>query len=628
LIIRYVLGILFLLTVNTSVWGAKPNAVHFTCDFLEKRGDAGWQVVDSRPYLAPIASDFQFSMGNFSYRLHSDTLDRKAIQLQSMVNCLGVPPRNYLDQKVVLAGASVFFDSVLVRGESCFRIRLTFDSLGHLKDSCGYRFGDSSFASDPSGKYDFYYVKESLGDYRWNQIRDAFEFDYKGIARVYGLTDQAKINYHISPCELADIGWDQRWENAVDLSRNNIFALFSPGVNRLYMPVVLSLRFQRNWGYAPALILEGVSSAPEFCDLYAKEALRKGKLPQLAALGVSRDFRAQDRQVSSMAAGSFLAYLIGTRGLAKVQDWYEASTDLSVSQVFQKTYGTPMTDIEKEWRGYLDTLTIPSGAYSSHIQRSQLYMQVDDMLLFAREGLKATADTAQFGTALANLSFSLGEYEQAASLFRYMIAHDSTKSPNAARVFLANMLLAQGKIAAADSLYEMAAASDTAESYACHKLARIALERGKPELAIEWCRKAASRNKLPANGVDIDLMLGDAFLMTRQVDSAGVHYQNAMDNAKLLSSGAGDNPLNYLRFGKAAIHLGSAKLAVDYLNMALFLEERIFYLGQIFLTLGQAHDLLGDRQAALDNYHKVLKYKTAYFDRMEAQKYLKQAYHN
>ena len=87
-------------------------------------------------------------------------LSARSVQLQSMVNCLGAKPRNYLDQKTVFKGASVFFDSALIRGQSYYRIRLTFDSLGHIAKDCGYRFADSSFVSDPSGKYDFYYIKQ------------------------------------------------------------------------------------------------------------------------------------------------------------------------------------------------------------------------------------------------------------------------------------------------------------------------------------------------------------------------------------------------------------------------------------------------------------------------------------
>lgn len=621
----FLVAILILLSGAAS---AARSAVHFTCDFLENHADSGWQVVDSRAFVAPLQEDFQFSMGNFSYRLHADTVGTKAITLQSMVNCLAEPPRNFLDQKTVLKGASVFFDSVLVRGKSYYRIRLTFDSLANLKSDCDYRFGDSSFVSDPSGKYDFYFIRESLGDYRWNQVRDAFEYDYRRIARVLNLTDQTKINYHISPCEIRDVGWDQRWENAVDLSRNNVFGLLSPSVNQLHMPVVLSVRLMRNWGYAPAFVVEGIASAPEFCDLFAKKALKENRLPRLTDLTTTRKYRSLDRPTASMTAGSFASYLLMTRGLPKLRAWYDRSTDLTVATAFDQVYGASLADIEKEWRSYLDTLTIPAGAFMSHIERAQLFMHVDEMMFIAKTALETTEDTAYFGPILANLYYTLGEYAEAGRFFRYTLDHDSTKVGAAARVYLANMMLAEGKLTAAESLYQQAVEKDTNESFSCHKLAQIALSQGRDSLALELCRKAAKRNSLPANGVDINLVMGDVFLRLGQPDSAGVCFQSAMDNAKLLSAGAGDNPLNYLRFGKAAVRLGSAKVALDYLNVSLFLEERLIYLGQTFLALGQAYDLLGDRKAALENYHKVLKYKTSYLDRQEVQKYLQRAYHN
>jgi hypothetical protein len=59
-----------------------------------------------------------------------------------------------------------------------------------------------------------------------------------------------------------------------------------------------------------------------------------------------------------------------------------------------------------------------------------------------------------------------------------------------------------------------------------------------------------------------------------------------------------------------------------------FLEERLFYIGQIFLAMGQAHDLLGEREEAKADYRMVLTQPTAYFDRQEAEQYLKMPYHN
>jgi len=625
-------SILAVLISSTSLLGTRLGAIHFTCDFMEKYQDSAWQVVDSRSFTAPLSESFQFSMGNFSYRLRADSLSARSVQLQSMVNCLGVKPRNFLDQKILIKGASIFFDSALVRGESFYRIRLTFDSLGFIKDECGYRFGDSSFVSDPSGKYDFYYVKESLGDYRWNQIRDAFEFGYKKIAPVYGLTDQAKIYYYISPCQIRDVGWDERWGSAVDVARSNVFALFSPSVNRLYMQVVLSLRLLRSWGYAPAMLLEGVASAPGFCDLYARDDLKNGKLPELATLGITREFRALDRTRSSMTAGSFVTYMLRRSGLTKLLSWYQQSTDLTVSQTFEQVYGRSLADAEKEWRDYLDTVRVSGPQYSGFIAQAQSFMHTDEQMLYAKAALAETADTTYFGSTLASLYYTYGEYAQAAKFFRYTLMDDSTdaQARAAARVFLANMMLAEGNVTVAESLYTEAARVDSTDPYVYQKLSQIELGRGEITRSIELCRQAAAKNKLPANGIDIDITLGDIYLASGQTDSAGAHYQAALDHVKVMISagGAGDNPLHYLRAGKAALRLGSAKLALDYLNLAFFLEERMFYLGQIFLALGQAHDLLGERKAAQEYYQKVLDYPTAYLDRQEAEKYLQKAYHN
>jgi tetratricopeptide (TPR) repeat protein len=624
---RIIVGVIFFSIIFAAcVQGAGPNALCFTCDFMEKYQDSAWRVVDSRSFVAPLAQSFQFSMGNFSYRLQPDTMNVRAVRIESQVNCFDSRQRNFFDDKIVLRGASLFFDSALVRGSSYYRIRLTFDSLGHVESGCQFKYTDSSFSSDPSGKYEFFYIKRSLGDYRWNQIRDAFEFDYKKIAPIYDLKDQSRINFFIAPCEAPDIGWDPRWQNAIDFSRNNVFALYSHEVNQLFMDVVLMLRFVRNWGYTPALLLEGAAAAPDFCDLFAKQSLKDGKLPDLTTISVTATYRALDRGKAATTAGSFVNYLLKTRGMAKFRDFYEQSTDLTIPQVCRQIYGASLTSIESEWRAYLDSVSLSPSLYGYHIDRARTFMHIDDMLFYAQKGLAATNDTATFGEALAGLYFTFGDYTSAAKFFRYQTVHlQTTATPE---VFLANMLLAQGEIAPAESLYLQVTQHDTSDTYALVKLAQIRVARKEPLQAIEMLRSAAVRNRLPANGIDIDLGLGDAFAAAGQTDSAGAHYQAALDHSKLMISSSSDNPLNHLRAARAALRLGSGRLALDYLETAFFLEERMFYLGQILLAMGEAHDVLGERKAAIEQYRKVLKFPTAYLDRQEAEKHLQTAYHN
>ena len=177
------------------------------------------------------------------------------------------------------------------------------------------------------------------------------------------------------------------------------------------MQVVMSLRFLRNWGYAPALLLEGVASAPEFCDLYAKDNLKNSKLPKLSTLGVTRKYRALDRTTSSMAAGSFVTYLLRTRGLGKLREWYQQSTDLTVPQMFEQVYGT-VSGLGWRMNGTAILIQYP---YQSRciiailVMHRRLCTRMTRCSM-RRPRLAATATPLTFGSTLANLYFTYGDY--------------------------------------------------------------------------------------------------------------------------------------------------------------------------------------------------------------------------
>jgi tetratricopeptide (TPR) repeat protein len=66
--------------------------------------------------------------------------------------------------------------------------------------------------------------------------------------------------------------------------------------------------------------------------------------------------------------------------------------------------------------------------------------------------------------------------------------------------------------------------------------------------------------------------------------------------------------------------------ALAYYETAEFFEDRPYYLGDIYLAMGKAYDLSGDRPKAVEYYEKVFDVNAAYATRMEAEKYLNQFY--
>ena len=73
----------------------------------------------------------------------------------------------------------------------------------------------------------------------------------------------------------------------------------------------------------------------------------------------------------------------------------------------------------------------------------------------------------------------------------------------------------------------------------------------------------------------------------------------------------------------ACIGVDEFDAARNYLEGALFLEKRSFYLGMIHLWLGKLYDLTGEREKAVEYYSKVLSLPSAAYHQTEAEGYLK-----
>jgi tetratricopeptide (TPR) repeat protein len=623
---RIFLIVVFLLSPLHLLMAQKPDAVAVTCDFLEKVPGSEWQVVDSRSFLPPFNTPYQFSMANFSYDLTATPVNDTVVKIDSRVSAFDFSERNYFDSHTMTLGAAAFFDSALVRDSAVCRIRLRVDSLVKLGDVCEYSLAGEDFKFDPSGDFDFYYIPGSLGDWHWNEIRDVVEQNYDLIRARIDLFEPTKINFYISPCELPDIGWDNRWGTALDLARNNVYIQYSHGINTIQVESVFMIKLLRLWGYAPAVVLEGASSLVEFCDMYAQDYWREGTLPHISDLGISKYYRALDRRQAAYSAGSFVRFLIVTRGISKFESFYRRVTDLTYKRAFQDVYNQPITDVEKEWTHYLDTLNIPPTAYVLYRNRSQSLMKYDETMLYISRELQITGDTLHAGPLLANLYYYFGQYEDAEKIFAAVVRDEGAEP--IAKSYLANIMLIEGKVDQADSLYRLALAEDTTHNYQPeYKLGIIAQYRGKNREALHLFGSAREKTRSIPIGVDINIAQGDSYYALGLRDSARVFYQAALDTAKILLGDIKDKPLFRLRVARAAVRLGEGANALDQLHTEFFIEERMYYIGEILLTMGQAYDLLGERKMAQQQYRKLFLYPTAFLDQELAEKYMRTPYH-
>jgi tetratricopeptide (TPR) repeat protein len=522
-------------------------------------------------------------------------------------------------------GAAIFFDSVLVREKSHFRVRLKVDSLTTRDTDCDYRASGGDFSFDPSGDFEFYFIPGSLGDFRWNEIRDVMEKNYDFIRRQLDLYEPTRVNFYISPCRLADVGWDERWQNALDISRNSLYVHFNHGVNELQVETVFMLKLLRLWGYAPGVVLEGAASLIEPCDFFAGDYRRQGRLPEISRLGITADYRKLDRELAAYSAGSFVGFLIKTRGTSRFESFYRRVTDLTLGEVFRDIYSEPLSVVEREWQQYLDTVTFNALYFANYHHRAGTLMRQDRALLYLDRELALSGDTINLAPKLANLYYFFGEYEKAEEVFRAVV-RDPESEP-IARSYLANLLLIQGKVDEAEKYYREALRTDTTRNYQPElKLGIIAQHRGSHREAISLFE--TSKQKAPSIPirVDLNMAIGDSYYQLGQRDSARVFYQAALDTAKILLGGANDRPLYRLRVGRAAVRLGEGANALEHLQTVFFIEERMYYIGQVLLSMGQAYDLLGERELAKEQYKKLFLYPTAWLDREMAEEYMRRPF--
>lgn len=616
--------LLYLLATSLPLLAQATRGVALTCDLLEKTDTQPWQVVDTRSYLAPLGRSFQFSMGNVSCDFNSALENDSTVSLQERVSCFDYHQRNFFDRHLVTLGASYFYDSVVVRDDALYRVRITVDSLTEWKPDCSLMFAGGDFHVDPSGDFDIYFVPESLGDYRWNMIRDAYEKNLDYIRDRVDFKEPTRVDLFVAPCRVNDVGWDLRWGNAFDYARNALFIHYTHGVNTIFPQTVFMLKLVRHWGYSPALLLEGAGSMVELCDAFAQDYLRAGELPELSTLGRSEDFRALPRERSSYAAGSFVNYLIGSRGLEKLRNYYQTATDLTLTESFAKVYGEDFMSVEQEWKDYLDTLVVGPGAYVFYRDRAFNLMKLDESTYYQEKLLAETGDTLQLGPTLANYYYIFGEYDKAAKMYRAVSNQDSASTIT--KAYLANLLLIQGEVDKAKPLYLEAAVTDSGSYLPDWKLGLIAQADSEYSASLEYFQAAKKKtNSIPIR-VDINTAIGDSYRFMGKEDSAWVYFQIALDTAKWLLSTYEDRPLYHLRVGKAALRLGQGEVALEQLKQEFFLEERMYYIGQILLAMGQAYDELGKRDEAVAEYRKLFQYPTGWLERRQAENYINDPY--
>ncbi|MBI4912169.1 MAG: hypothetical protein HY823_05485 [Acidobacteria bacterium] len=154
-----------------------------------------------------------------------------------------------------------------------------------------------------------------------------------------------------------------------DISGNLAFHTIWPTDNHECVHALVT----RTMGLAPSLLGEGIAVAhsvdlakgwgePQWkgepVHAIAARFRRQGTLPPLGGLVESIAFSQYDANTTYPLAGSFVRFLIDTRGLAPLKTYFRSSTFMDSGATtrlgFQQAFGIPLDQAWNEWLAFLD----------------------------------------------------------------------------------------------------------------------------------------------------------------------------------------------------------------------------------------------------------------------------------
>jgi len=594
-------------------------------EFLEATPPvSGW--VDSNTIHLPVGIEGYALQGNFGINLRVTAVDSSTVDLQYRLSTLGANVHLRSAIVNVELEVPVIIDSIPGKGKSHYRAFLT-PRLIEIDSPCLEAVGDpADWPFDPSACFDFYYVKNSLADAHWNGLRDFLEKEYDIVHEKFGFDYPGKVLFYFSPCAVENLDFEPGLLFAIDPSRLAGYAVYNQTTNSVDPQVTNLLKFYRWWGFAPRVLVWGVSGYTDFADFYAKQYLLNEQLVPLDSMLISADFRRIDPLVAYFQSASFVHFLIDSIGVNAFRDLYGKSTDLSIKPAFLAATGKTVDQWERAWKIYLEARQFRYPEYVYFAHRAQAIRRRGGHLQFLELAAADLKDSVSVPLTqeLAAMYYSLGRYGEAYSWYEKLVSYE----PDNAQFnqYCGNIAVVLGQLQEAWEYFERAIGLDTAFSAPFLSMGEIMKFRGRPDSAAALWETGLTRGESIPIYTELLIRLAHRDRRMHQPDSALQRLTMARNATARLLGQYPNHPRYLLRMAEILTEMKNTDTALVYYETAEFFEDRPFYLARIYLGMGKACDLAGRRKEAVKHYEKVFDVSAGYLSRKQAEKYINEIY--
>ena len=620
-IVAIILSLLIVSGIATA-----EDALQVEISLLQRLPDTSAVPVATDTVLVPLDATLTSRLANVVTDLSVISYSEDGADLRIEMITSGPNSQKYFRTFTVPFGLPVIVDSVIVRNGSIFRLSISPLKIVDSGNDCGYDPSDADvFTSDPAPHFQMFFVPFSLGDYHWNSLRSYLEREVDILYKMYKIQESHPIKFYLIPFRHTSYQYDKLWGFHIDPVKNNVMCVYNHDEKTVSSLPVNMLRFYKFWGYAPRFFVEGISSVPDFNDFYIRDYTKTNPIPDLSDYFATNSYLSSDDKIMLRRfAGSFCGYLVKTYGISQFKQFYMSSTDLTASEDLFATYGRPIDSLTADWKQYLDTLKIETGWFRFYSQRLSRLRKYDEAIALMERRFAVTGGSASQMEELGNHYYLTGNYDRAQAYYGLRLGEDDVKPADL--VVFGNMLLMTGEIDGALEYYDKVISLDSTLAVLEYKEGRILQYQGDYSGAIEHYKRSAEISLTDDIVIDAHLGIGLCLRALGDEDSSETYFVSALNGAKRLMTGETPKPLMYMRAAEAFIYLGQADTAIEHLDMALFVEERKFYVGRMALAMGQAYDLKGERQTALEYYRMVHDTPGGFLFREEADKYMSEPY--
>ncbi len=491
-----------------------------------------------------------------------------------------------------------------------------------VSDTSECSLRESAFSITPSANLDIYYVPGTIGDFFLPGVKGLVETTYDRAKKIFGFTLPGKYHFFLSPCEVRNAIWDNRFGLSTNPLRSTAHVIFTRDFNAADPFPIIHTALLRSWGYAPAPLVDGLASFYSLALFDTKELRTSGTLPKLDTLLNTASYLRAEPYAADRGVAAFCDFLMRKYGMKKVELLYQLADDLTLREKTETVLGTKIADLEEEWHQWIDTTTFTRQELSAAADIAEVMFDYRRMTKLAQATLKLAAnkqDSVKAVDLLRQAEFSSGNYEDAVTLQRTLtdIQPGATKNWISLGSYL---MMAGGDTASAASAFRTAIQLDSVNAVPIFNLALMHANSSNYTTAVDLLLQATTDTRNPFAEANILLAILLKQTGRKDKDPIALYKKGITQLEQVLSSQR--SPYLMAWIGRGYLGLGDTENAFSYLHTASQLETRPFYEGLIHLWLGNLLDQLGERDAAKQQYAAVIAMNSAAYTKKEARQFL------